>query len=73
MTDFQIKKHTYYFFRDVSMEEVMAAARCANIHSFVSSLPSGYHTRYGSCQCTVQRIIILGTLVVSVRYKRLSY
>ena len=34
--------------RDVTMEEVTAAARSANIHSFVSALPSGYDTRVGS-------------------------
>jgi ATP-binding cassette subfamily B (MDR/TAP) protein 1 len=31
--------------RVVTMEEVMEAARQANIHSFISSLPSGYETR----------------------------
>jgi len=34
--------------RSVSMEEVIAAARKANIHNFVSSLPQGYQTRVGS-------------------------
>jgi len=33
--------------RDVSMEEVIAAAKKANIHSFVSSLPEGYETNVG--------------------------
>ena len=33
--------------RDVSMEEVIEAARKANIHSFVSSLPTGYETNIG--------------------------
>lgn len=33
--------------REVSMEEVISAARSANIHNFVSSLPSGYDTRVG--------------------------
>ena len=33
--------------RDVSMEEVIEAARKANIHSFVSGLPSGYETNIG--------------------------
>ena len=31
--------------RVVSMEEVLEAARRANIHSFISELPSGYDTR----------------------------
>ena len=34
--------------REVSMEEVMEAARSANIHTFVTSLPSGYDTKVGS-------------------------
>merc|ERR1712128_108138 len=34
--------------RVVTMEEVIEAARSANIHSFVSSLPSGYDTKVGS-------------------------
>jgi len=33
--------------RVVSMEEVIAAARKANIHEFVSALPQGYDTRVG--------------------------
>lgn len=33
--------------RDVSMEEVIAAARKANIHEFVAALPEGYDTRVG--------------------------
>merc|ERR1719397_1208041 len=33
--------------REVSMEEVIAAARKANIHGFVSSLPEGYDTGVG--------------------------
>merc|ERR1719402_2204452 len=34
--------------REVSMEEVIEAARRANIHNFVTSLPGGYDTRVGS-------------------------
>ena len=33
--------------RAVTMEEVIAAARKANIHEFVSALPEGYETRVG--------------------------
>merc|ERR1712179_845485 len=33
--------------REVSMEEVIAAAKKANIHNFVSSLPQGYETNVG--------------------------
>ena len=32
--------------RPVSMEEVIDAARRANIHNFVASLPAGYDTRF---------------------------
>ena len=31
------------------MEEVISAARSANIHNFVTSLPNGYQTRYEYC------------------------
>jgi len=34
--------------REVTMEEVIQAARKSNIHSFVSSLPEGYETNVGS-------------------------
>ncbi|XP_049765078.1 multidrug resistance protein homolog 49-like [Schistocerca cancellata] len=33
--------------RAVSMDEIMAAAKAANIHTFVASLPLGYETRLG--------------------------
>ena len=33
--------------RDVSMEEVIEAARKANVHEFISALPNGYETRVG--------------------------
>ena len=33
--------------REISMEEVVECARKANIHTFVSSLPSGYETNVG--------------------------
>ena len=29
---------------DVTMEEVIAAAKSANIHNFVTALPAGYET-----------------------------
>lgn len=34
--------------RVVSMEEIIDAARGANIHNFISSLPDGYETNVGS-------------------------
>jgi len=33
--------------REVDIEEVMEAARSANIHGFIAALPFGYHTRVG--------------------------
>ena len=37
--------------REVSMEEVITAARKANIHEFVAALPEGYETRVGAKGC----------------------
>ena len=34
-------------YRDVTQEEVIEAAKKANIHDFISSLPEGYNTRVG--------------------------
>ncbi|KAJ8922242.1 hypothetical protein NQ315_004179, partial [Exocentrus adspersus] len=34
--------------RDVNMGEIIEAAKCANIHSFITSLPLGYNTRIGT-------------------------
>ncbi|XP_037094848.1 ATP-dependent translocase ABCB1-like [Pollicipes pollicipes] len=55
--------------REVPMEEIIAAARDANIHSFVASLPAGYETQLGSSSSTQlsggqkQRIAIARALV----------
>lgn len=34
--------------RKVSLDEIIAAAKCANAHSFIVSLPNGYDTRLGA-------------------------
>lgn len=55
--------------REVSMQEVEAAARAANIHQFVTSLPAGYETQLGSSGSTQlsggqkQRVAIARALV----------
>ena len=58
--------------RQVSMEEVVAAARMANIHQFVSALPEGYDTIVGNKGSQLsggqkQRIAIARMLVRSPR------
>uniref|UniRef100_W8BN80 Multidrug resistance protein-65 n=1 Tax=Ceratitis capitata TaxID=7213 RepID=W8BN80_CERCA len=34
--------------RKVTMDEIIGAAKCANAHSFIMSLPNGYDTRLGA-------------------------
>ncbi|XP_017468038.1 PREDICTED: multidrug resistance protein homolog 65 [Rhagoletis zephyria] len=34
--------------RKVTMDEIIAAAKCANAHSFIVTLPNGYDTRLGA-------------------------
>merc|ERR1719195_1319396 len=58
--------------REVSMEEVLEAARKANIHSFVTSLPGGYDTKVGSKGAQLsggqkQRVAIARALVRNPR------
>jgi len=54
--------------REVGMEEVISAARKANIHEFVAALPEGYETRVGAKGCQLsggqkQRVAIARVLV----------
>lgn len=54
--------------REVPMHEIEAAAKAANIHSFINSLPKGYHTLVGDKGTLIsggqkQRIAIARALV----------
>ncbi|CAG7833559.1 unnamed protein product [Allacma fusca] len=54
--------------RNVTIDEIMDAARAANIHSFITSLPSGYLTRVGDMGAQLsggqkQRVAIARALV----------
>ena len=58
--------------REVSMEDVIAAARKANIHEFVAALPEGYNTRVGGKGAQLsggqkQRVAIARALVRNPR------
>ncbi|CAG4942049.1 unnamed protein product [Colias eurytheme] len=58
--------------RKVSMQEIMAAAKAANIHNFIISLPKGYDTNLGSSGAQLsggqkQRVCIARALIRSPR------
>ncbi|CAG7718320.1 unnamed protein product, partial [Allacma fusca] len=54
--------------RDVDMTEIIQAARSANIHDFISSLPAGYYTKVGNMGAQLsggqkQRVAIARALI----------
>ncbi|CAH2055806.1 unnamed protein product, partial [Iphiclides podalirius] len=58
--------------RDVPMDEIVNAAKAANVHTFVTALPSGYDTRIGARASQLsggqkQRIAIARALVRNPR------
>ncbi|CAG4929505.1 unnamed protein product [Parnassius apollo] len=58
--------------RKVSMDEIIAAAKAANIHNFIVSLPKGYDTNLGSSGAQLsggqkQRVCIARALIRSPR------
>lgn len=58
--------------REVTMEEIEAAAKAANIHSFINSLPKGYDTNVGDKGTLIsggqkQRIAIARALICNPR------
>ncbi len=67
-----IKENISYGKRDASMEEIVQAAKMAQIHDFVASLPDGYQTVVGERGVTLsggqkQRVAIARALLMDPR------
>ncbi len=67
-----IKDNISYGKTDASMEQIIAAAKAANIHNFIDSLPKGYDTEVGERGVTLsggekQRVAIARALLMDPR------
>lgn len=67
-----LKKNISYGKTDATMEQITAAAKAANIHNFISSLPKGYDTGVGERGVTLsggekQRVAIARALLMDPR------
>ena len=67
-----IRENIAYGRPEASLEEVIAAAKAANAHDFISEFPDGYETRVGERGVTVsggqrQRIAIARALLINPR------
>jgi ATP-binding cassette subfamily B protein len=67
-----IKDNISYGKTDATMEQIIASAKAANIHDFISSLPKGYDTSVGERGVTLsggekQRVAIARALLMDPR------
>jgi ATP-binding cassette subfamily B protein len=67
-----VRDNIAYGMPDASMESVIAAAKAAQIHDFIESLPGGYNTWVGERGVTLsggekQRIVIARALLLNPR------
>jgi len=67
-----IRDNIAYGVPDATMEQVIAAAKAAQIHDFITSLPQGYNTWVGERGVTLsggekQRVVIARSLLVDPR------
>ncbi len=53
--DVSVKENISYGFKDVKEEEIIAAAKIACVHDFISQLPQGYNTFIGEDACRLSQ------------------